>query len=413
MSDTMSDPVAEPGSSASPSPDRTSVQAPEAASPRAWFSVGAIAVGTFAVVSTEMLPVGLLTPISSDLHVSDGTTGLAMTLAAVIAGIASPTVLVAAGRVDRRIVLAAMMIVLLASNAISALAPNFATLLVARILVGTSIGGFWAIGASLPVRLVPAHSVGRAGALIFGGVSVASVVGVPVGTMIGEWAGWRIAFAAMGVLSAAVLVALLILLPPLPADRAVRFGEIPAQLRRGSVLAGTVALVLMIAGHFGAYTYVRPILENIGDLGPGPIGGLLLGYGVAGVLGNVVAGAYATRPPHLNLALSAGVLTAAVVLLAVVGSWTPGTVVAMLAWGLAYGAVPVALQTWVLRAAPDAPEAASAVFVSGFQLAIAAGSLLGGVAVDTVATASVLWFGAALGAATVLLALVWGRRVKL
>ncbi|GCD98484.1 MFS transporter [Embleya hyalina] len=383
---------------------------PESASLRSWLAVAAIAVGTFAVVSTEMLPVGLLTPISHGLHVSDGATGLAMTLAAVAAGFAAPTVLVAAGRVDRRIVLAAMMIVLFAANTIAALAQNFATLLVARVLVGVSIGGFWAIGASLPVRLVPAGSVGRASAVIFGGVSVASVVGVPVGTMIGEWAGWRVAFAAMAGLSAAVLVALLVLLPPLPAERAVRPRDIPALLRRGGVVAGAAALVLVIAGHFGAYTYVRPVLEEAGGLGPGPIGALLLGYGVAGVVGNVLAGAYAARPPHRTLALAAGLLAAAVVVLAVSGTWTPGTAAAMLVWGLAYGAVPVALQGWMSRVAPDAPEAGSAVFVTGFQVAISLGSLLGGVAVDAVATSSVLWFGAVPAAATTLLALVWGRR---
>ncbi|WP_406279220.1 MFS transporter [Embleya sp. NBC_00896] len=415
----MSNAAVEAGSFASPAPgppsDATSAsapKAPETATFRSWLAVTAVAVGTFAVVTTEMLPVGLLTPISHGLNVSDGTTGLALTLAAVVAGFAAPTVIVAAGRVDRRIVLAAMMVVLLLANTISAFAQNFAMLLVARVLVGASIGGFWAIGASLAVRLVPAHSVGRATALIFGGVSVASVAGVPTGTMIGELAGWRVAFATMAGLSAAVLVALLVLLPPLPAERAVRLGEIPALLRRGTVLAGTAGLILVIAGHFGAYTYIRPILEGVGDLGPGPIGGLLLGYGVAGIVGNFVVGSYAGRSPHGTLAVAAGLLAVAVFGLALAGAWTPGTAVAMLAWGLAYGAVPVALQAWMLRSAPDSPEAGSAVFVTGFQVAISLGSLLGGVAVDAVATSSVLWFGGILAAATTVLAVVAGRRAR-
>ncbi|MFF7243451.1 MFS transporter [Embleya sp. NPDC008237] len=410
----MSNPVVDPASTAPsppvPGPAGGSGPAPETAGVRSWLAVTAIAVGTFAVVCTEMLPVGLLTPISHGLHVSDGTTGLAMSLAAVVAGLAAPIVLVAAGRVDRRVVLAAMMLVLIAANTISALAPNFATLLFARVLVGIGIGGFWAIGASLPARLVPARSVGRAAAVIFGGVSVASVIGVPVGTVIGEWAGWRVAFAVPGGLGAAVLLALLVLVPPLPAERAVGPREVTALLRRRTVLTGAVALVLVVAGHFGAYTYIRPILEEVGDLGPGPIGGLLLGYGVAGVVGNFVAGGYIGRAPHGTLAVAAGLLAVAVAVLALCGAWTPGTATAMLVWGLAYGAVPVGLQAWLLRSAPDAPEAASAVFVTGFQIAIALGSLLGGVAVDAVATASVLWFGGVLAATTALLALTAARR---
>ncbi|WP_237534918.1 MFS transporter [Streptomyces sp. SID3343] len=411
MSEAVVDPDRYTPASA-PEPDLSPTPPTPLTPVRSWLAVTAVAVGTFTVVSTEMLPVGLLTPISQGLNVSDGTTGLALTLAAVVAAFAAPAVLVAAKRLDRRIVLAAMMVLLLVANTVSALAQNFAMLLVARLLVGASIGGFWAIGASLATRLVPERSVGRATALIFGGVSVASVVGVPTGTLIGEYAGWRVAFAAMAVLSAAVLVALLLVLPPLPPGRAVRLGEIPALLRRGSVRVGVVGLVLVIAGHFGAYTYVRPILEDVADLGPGPIGGLLLGYGVAGIVGNFVAGAYVGRGPHATLALAAGLLTAAVVGLAVAGAWTPGTVVAMAGWGVAYGAVPVALQGWMLRSAPDAPEAASAVFVTGFQVAISLGSLLGGVAVDAVSTSSVLWFGALLAGATALLAGAAGRRAR-
>ncbi|MEU0936845.1 MFS transporter [Embleya sp. NPDC005971] len=412
----MPNPVVDTASTAASAPDPgphdEPASAPETAGARSWLAVTTIAAGTFTVVGTEMLPVGLLTPISQGLHVSEGTTGLAMTPAAVVAGLAAPLVLVAAGRVDRRIVLAAMMLVLLAANTISALAPNFATLLVARLLVGAAIGGFWAIGASLPVRLVPARSVGRAAAVIFGGVSMASVIAVPIGTMIGEWAGWRVAFAVMAGLAALVLIVLLVLLPPLPAERAVRPRELGALLGRRTVLIGTAGLVLVIAGHFGAYTYIRPILEQVGDLGPGPIGGLLFGYGVAGVLGNFVAGAYIGRAAYGTLAVAAGLLACSMVLLALSGPRTPGTVTAMLVWGLAYGAVPVGLQAWMSRSAPDAPEAASAVFVTGFQVAIALGSLLGSITVDAVATSAVLWFGGALAAATTLLALTAARRER-
>ena len=377
---------------------------------RGWLAVATVATGTFAVVTTEMLPVGLLTPISDGLNVSDGATGLVLTLASVVAAIAAPAVLILAGRMDRRVVLAAMSVVLVVANTMAALAQNFAMLLGARVLVGLSIGGFWAIGASLAVRLVPAASAGRATALIFGGVSVASVVGVPLGTLIGELVGWRFAFGAMAAFSALVAVALFVFVPPLPAGRPARLGELPAVLRRGGVLAGTVALVLVVAGHFGAYTYVRPVLERVGGLGPGSIGVLLLVYGTAGIAGNFAVGGVVGRSPRVALAGAAGLLAVAVFALAIAGTWTTGTAGAIVLWGLAYGAVPVALQSWLLRAAPDEPEVASAVFVTGFQVAISAGSLLGGLAVDGVSVGSVLWFGGGLAAGAALLVATAGRR---
>ena len=141
-------------------------------------SVVAVAAATFSVVTTEMLPVGLLTSLSSGLHVSDGTAGLTVTLPGLVAALAALLLPVAARRADRRAVLCALMLLLGAVNLLSALAPSFAVLLGARIVVGLCIGGVWAVAASLAVRLVRAESIGRATAVIFSGIAVASVLGV-------------------------------------------------------------------------------------------------------------------------------------------------------------------------------------------------------------------------------------------
>jgi predicted MFS family arabinose efflux permease len=288
----------------------------------------------------------------------------------------------------------------------SALAPNFGVLLVSRLFVGVTIGGFWATAGGLAIRLVPGAFVPRALVLIFGGVGAAAVLGVPVGTMIGELVGWRGAFWSLTGLSVVVLVAAVVLLPPLPAAEPVRLRALRAQLRNPVLVAGAGATALLIAGHYGAYTFVSPALTDVSGVSAGIVGPLLLGYGVLGMVGNVVAGPRAARATGRTTATVVIVLGAVLALFPLVGV-TPWTGVALLlVWGLAYGAVPVTLQTWVLSSAPGKAEAATAIYTFVFNLAIAFGALAGSVVVNAAGVRSMLWIGAAL----VLLVLVTVRR---
>ncbi|CAM5576186.1 MULTISPECIES: MFS transporter [Streptomyces] len=378
-------------------PAGTSGSPPVVRSPlRAWAAVVAVAVGTFSVVTTEMLPVGLLTSIGSALGVSDGTAGLAMTVPGLVAAFAAPLLTVTVGRFDRRLVLCGLMGLLAVANLLSALAPGFAVLLFARVLVGVSIGGVWSIAGGLAVRLVPERSVGHATTLIFSGIAVASVLGVPIGTLIGDLVHWRIAFAAIAALSLAVAAAMAVTLPPLPTAGTIRLREVPGLFRNVRLRTGLITTSLLVTGHFGAYTYLRPVLEDVAGVGTGLISTLLLAYGVAGIAGNFLCGTTAHRDPRRTLMVIFTLLAAAELLIPVAGATTAGAAALLLVWGLAYGGVSVTCQTWVLHAAPDAREAASALFVGVFNVAIALGALLGGRAADGIAVPSVMWFGGAL-----------------
>ncbi|MFH8365592.1 MFS transporter [Streptomyces sp. NPDC018031] len=375
-----------------------------------WPAVCAVAVGIFSVVTTEMLPVGLLTSVGADLGVSDGTAGLTLTVPGVVAALAAPLLTAAVGRLDRRLVLCGLMGLLAAANLLSALAPAFPVLLVARVLVGISIGGVWSIAASLAGRLVPERSVGAATALIFSGIAVASVLGVPAGTLMGDLADWRTAFAVVGALAVAVMVAMAVLLPPLPATRSVRLGEVPGLLRVRPLRTGLIVTVLLVVGHFGAYTYVRPVLEDVSGVEPDLISTLLLCYGLAGIAGNFLAGTAAHRHPRRTLAVLCGLLAAAELLVPLLGRSTPGAVALLVLWGLAYGGVSVTTQTWVLRAVPQAREAASALFAGAFNLAIATGALFGGQVADRATVTAVMWCGGALAVAALIATAVPDRR---
>lgn len=391
---TTADPAVLSGQASGPSPLR------------GWLAVLAVTLGIFSLMTSELLPVGLLTPVGDALDVSEGIAGLMVTIPGLVAAISAPLITVAAGRVDRRLVLALLIGLMGAANLASAFATDFAVVLVARFLIGVSVGGFWALAGGIALRLVPQRHVVRATAVIFSGVEAASVFGVPAGTFLGDLSGWRTAFGAVGILGLVALTAMLFLMPALPPQRTIGLADIPRVFRNhAGVRVGIALTFLIITGHFTAYTFLRPVLQSDGVDG-GSVGMLLLVFGIAGLCGNFVAGALVDRwLPHTVLGISV-VLTVAMVAVAANGTTTFSAAGLLILWGLGYGAVPVTLQTWMFRSAPHAVEAASSLFVSAFNLSIALGALIGGIAVEAISVDGVLWIG---GALTVVAILVAGR----
>lgn len=217
-----------------------------------WVAVAAVALSTFSVVTTEMLPVGLMTPIANTLEASVGTASLMITVPAVLAAFFAPIVVLAAGGVDRRRILAALLALLTAANFMSALSGSIGWMLTSRVVVGFCMGGVWAIAGGLAPRLVPMRCVGLATAVIFGGVSAASVLGVPIGVMIGDLGGWRIAFGSMAAFSALVLAINLRALPTLPVSQSTNLRQFLEQVGQLPVLLGLAVTLLFVAGHFMA-----------------------------------------------------------------------------------------------------------------------------------------------------------------
>ena len=366
-----------------------------------WPAVYALGVATFSLVTTQLLPVGLLTTIATDLDVSIGTAGLTVTLPGIVAALAALLFSAACGHTDRRVVLCALTALLTAANLLSAYATNFAVLLASRVLIGISIGGFFPIVGALAVRLVDGPAVGRAMSIIFAGVAVASVLGVPLGTLLGDVHGWRSAFLAMAVVSALTFAGLFAALPRLPVAQSITLLTLYRLLGNANVRVGILITFCFVTGHFTAFTFVRPILQELAGIDTTLIGPFLFTYGVAGVIGNFLAGPAAAR--HLRRALlciTIG-LSAVLLMMAMLSLATLPAIVLLFLWGLAYGGVSVSLQTWMNRAEPAAAETASALFAAMFNFAIAFGGLLGGIAADGIGVRSVLWLGGglALGAA--------------
>ncbi|WP_394768675.1 MFS transporter [Lacisediminihabitans sp.] len=386
-----------------------SIPSTSGGSRRGWFAVIAVGLGTFTLVTNEFLPVGLLTQMSREFGISEGVAGTMMTIPGVVAAVAAPTLTIAAGRIDRRLVLIAMSVLFTLADILGSIAPNFAVMLVARFLLGLGIGGFWAIGASVGPRLVSPANAARATAIVFSGVSIASVIGVPAGALIGGLYGWRTAFVSTAVLGVIALLLQLALLPKLVVDSPVTWTQLSSVLRGRTARVGLIALLLLVVGQFAAFTFIAPFLHRATGASTQLISTLLLVYGVAGIVGNFgVERALRRRLTSTAVALMAATAVSALAL-PLWGTSVPAVFLILTVWGLAYGAVPIALQTWIFSADPAAAEGGSALYIATFQLSVASGALLGGVIVDAAGIRAAMITGAVLAAAA-LVSLVIGSR---
>lgn len=355
-----------------------------------WWAVVAVMIGIFLLVTAEQLPIGLLSQVASSMGVSPGIAGLMVTVPGVVAAFSAPLLPVAVGRLDRRIMLTVLMIVMVAGSVLSALASSFSLLLAARVLVGLSIGGFWAVAGSIAPRLVPEAQVPKAMTMIFGGVAAASVLGVPLGTLLGDVSNWRVAFGALGGLSLLTAIALWCWLPPLPPREPVRLRVLAQQFSNRGVRVAVLTTGFVVVGHFAAYTFISPILQEISGISQRHVSSLLLLYGAAGIMGNIASGMFAGRHPYRAVLVIPSLLLIVVAVFPLLGVQPSSGVLLLMVWGAVFGSVSVSIQTWIIRTAPNT-EAATALMAFTFNMSIGLGAMMGGRIVDGASLPIAMW----------------------
>ncbi|MFT6532891.1 MAG: putative MFS family arabinose efflux permease [Limimaricola cinnabarinus] len=344
-----------------------------------WLAVTALGVGSFAIVTTELAPVGLLTPIGTDLDKSEATVGLIVTLYAWIGAAAALISATTLSALPRRPLLISLMLLLAASTAASGLSSSFEILMGARVAGAIAHGAFWAMIGTLGAQIVPPKHVGLATSIIFGGVSTASVAGVPLASYLGSLAGWQTAFFAIALLSLAVALAIRTTVPSLPGQKGVDLStlrRIASNSRFQRIFAVTI---LSITAHFMAFTFIEPYLRGVLEVAPAMIAVLLFVFGAAGLLANVLCGALIDT--YLKT-LVLGALIVSALSLAGLASPISATMpllagLFLFSWGGAVAVVLVGLQTWILKEAGTDALPASAIYVALFNAAIGLGAVLG------------------------------------
>jgi predicted MFS family arabinose efflux permease len=350
--------------------------------PAAWGAVLAMSLGAFVLVASEFMPVSLLTPIAADLHVTEGQAGQAISVSGVFALLTSLFISLLAGRLDRKVLLLSMTLLMIVSGTIVALAPNYAVFMVGRAFIGVAIGGFWSMSAATAMRLVPEQHVPRALAILNGGNALATVVAAPLGSFLGAVIGWRGAFFCVVPVAAIAFGWKLVSLPSMAAQHGQGSANVFTLLKRPAVALGMAAVSLFFMGQFALFTYLRPFLETVTHASVSTLSVMLLIIGVAGFLGTTFIGAFLKEQLYRTLIVIPLVMAVIAVALTAAGASVAATAILLGIWGLVATAAPVGWWTWLARTLPQDAEAGGGLMVAVVQLAITLGATVGGVLFD-------------------------------
>ncbi|MEN5209554.1 MFS transporter [Stenotrophomonas terrae] len=375
----------------------------------------ALTLGAFAIGTTEFVIVGLIPTIAADLHVSLPSAGLLVSLYALGVAVGAPVLTALTGRVPRKTLLVALMLLFTIGNLVAWMAPGYGSLIVARVLTGLAHGVFFSIGSIIATSVVPKDKAASAIAIMFTGLTVALVTGVPLGTFIGQHLGWRATFLAVAALGVIALLGSLLFVPrELPRSAPATFGQQFAVLAQPRLLLVYAMTALGYGGTFLSFTFLASILQDVSGFSANAVSAVLLVYGVSVAIGNLWGGRLADRRgpiPALTLIFGLLALVLLVLTFTAYNRWS--VLLTVLALGaVAFGNVP-GLQVYVVKQAqrfvPQATDVASGLNIAAFNIGIALGASLGGLVVDHIGLMHTPWIGALVVLGALALTVLSGR----
>jgi len=360
----------------------------------------------FTVLTTEFVIVGLLPAIARDLEVSIPQAGLLVTLFAFTVAAFGPFLPAYFSRFERRRLFISILVIFGLANIVAALAPNIWVMVVARLLPARGLPVFWALASETAVDIVGPDYAGRAIEKIGFGIVCATVFGIPVGTLIGDAWGWRMAFA---LLAGVALIKALLLWFYLPATR-LHLEQVSLRsqfgiLRRPLMLGHILLSILIFSGMFTAYTYLADILERLAGFNGTVVGWCLMAFGAVGLIGNALGGRMVDRQPLIaSMLFCAFMIPALVAVMPNINSW-PGLAAALGIWGITQAALFLVSHVRLMKVAPQAPAFAASLNIAGANLGIGLGAIIGGRVIDGVGLSGLGFAAAGLILLSILLAM--------
>ena len=348
-----------------------------------WGGVFAMTLCVFALIASEFMPVSLLTPMAATLQVSEGLAGYGIAISGVFAVVTSLSISWLAGVMNRKTLLLLLTALMGVSGLVVAMAHNYTVYMIGRALIGVVVGGFWSMSAAVAMRLVPVHQVPKALAIFNGGNALATVVAAPLGSYLGSVIGWRGAFFCLVPVALIALVWQWISLPPMrAAPRHSNSSGVFSLLKNPLILRGMLGVGIFFMGQFVLFTYVRPFLESVTQVGVSTLSMTLLVVGIAGFIGTTVIGNFLKAGLYRTLIFIPLFMAMIGLFLVAFGSVVSVVFVLLGLWGLVATAAPVGWWSWLARTLPKDSEAGGGLMVAVIQLCIAIGSTIGGLLFD-------------------------------
>ncbi|OXM47586.1 MFS transporter [Amycolatopsis alba] len=369
----------------------------------------ALAISAFGIGTTEFVIMGLLPEVASDFGVSIPSAGLLISGYALGVVVGAPLLTALASRIPRKTVLVGLMVLFIAGNVVSALAPTYGLLMTGRVIAALSHGAFFGVGAVVASSLVAPAKQASAIALMFTGLTVANVLGVPAGTALGQAFGWRSTFWAVSVLGVIGLIGILALVPVQATSESAGLRSELAVFRRLQVWLALAMTTLGFAGVFAAFTYIAPMMTEVAGFSPGAVTWLLVLFGAGLFVGNLIGGKAADRSLMPSLYVILAALAAVLVVFVFTAHAQVPAAITIAVFGAAGFATVAPLQARVMDKAEGAPALASAANIAAFNLGNAGGAWLGGKAIEGgLGYTASSWIGAALALAGLLVAVISG-----
>lgn len=343
----------------------------------AWSRVLTLAVAAFIFNTTEYIPVGLLSDIGSSFDMASSQAGIMLTIYAWVVALMSLPLMLATSQVNRRTLLIVLFALFAGSHLLSFFAWNFDVLLISRAGVALAHALFWSITASLAVRLAPAGKRAQALGLLAMATALASVLGLPLGRIIGQLFGWRVTFLIIGGTAMILLAAILRVMPSVQSEHSGSLKNLPTLFRRPALVGIYALTVAVVTAHFTAFTYIESFVISVAGFTEGFATLLLFLIGIAGIAGSIIFSRLGDRNPSDLLTASIAVLSVCLLALLPASASHAGTAIVSMLWGMAFMIIGMSLQMKVLTLAPDATDVAMALYSGIVNIGIGAGALVG------------------------------------
>ena len=361
-----------------------------------YWRVVIMACAAFIFNTTEFVPVALLTDIGQSFDMQSSDVGLMMTVYAWTVMIMSLPAMLATGDMERKDLLLKLFVIFIIGHIISVIAWNYWILLIARMCIAVAHSLFWAITASLVMRVAPKNKKTQAIGMLAIGTSLATILGLPLGRLVGQLVGWRITFAIIAALALVVMVFIMRLLPNLPSKNAGSLSSLPILAKRPLLIGLYATTVIIVSAHFTAYTYIEPFMVQIGELDPNLATIILLVFGVSGITASVIFNRLYRFGPTQFISGAMILLAISLTFMLASASYIATMFTLAFIWGIGISCIGLALQMRVLQLAPDATDVASAIYSGIFNAGIGAGALFGNQIVRHIGLEYIGFSGAAL-----------------